>query len=186
MIWEALVSAEVTRSQKNVAPELRRALNCEEIRLSDEPLIPLRDDEYLPVWVKYKTRYIPRESEYLAIRSELELNGLRSWSTVGTPFMRFFPARRPLVTGWRSGGLSLCPPTGRRQLATLLLDCLLITTACAPFTYLAFAIFASMVGVEWPRSMLRKDIPDILSCSFTAAVDRDIGDVAAGRRVDWG
>lgn len=166
VIWEALVGAEVARSRGVVDPELRRALNCKEIRLGDEPLIPLRDDEYAPVWVKYKTRYIPRRSEYTAIRSELELRGLRSWSTVGTPFMRYFPVRRPLVTGWRSGHLSLHPPTSRRQLVDLLIDLLLTLTIIGPVIFLGGAIFASMAGVEWPRSTLQDDIVNALSLPF--------------------
>ncbi|MGV9573691.1 hypothetical protein ACWDRX_31490 [Streptomyces nigra] len=158
VIWEALISAEVTRKRGTVYAELRRALNDPEVRLGDQPLIPERRDEYAPWWLKYKTRYIPMPSEYEAIRSEIKLRGLRSWTTVGTPFMRYIPVCRPPMSRCRS----LRTPSDWRVLGKEFADLVLVFSVFLP----SAAIFAVMVGAEWVRSAMTSDTANALAYPF--------------------
>ncbi|MEV4620571.1 alpha/beta fold hydrolase [Asanoa sp. NPDC049573] len=159
VIWEALVSAEVTRGEQVVYAELRRALNDPTIRLGDEPLIRERPDEHAPGFVKYKTRHIPRAREYAAVRAEVQLRGLRSWTTVGTPFMRFLPTRRAFVTGWRSRGLCLGEHPGRQGLT----DLLLAASVTLPIFYLAVVVVASSTGARWPQVVAHSSVANALA-----------------------
>jgi hypothetical protein len=163
VIWEALVSAEITRSQKTVHPELRRALNDDTIRFARRAIIPLRVDEYAPLLYKYKTRYLPNPREYDAVRDGIQLRGLRSWTTVGTPFMRYLPTRRLLVTGWRSRRLCLRPVRGGA-----LTDLILTTTMALPYLLFPVFIFAGMFGATWPRAFLNSEVANGLSAPFLA------------------
>ncbi len=166
VIWEALVSAEVTRGYQTVYAELRRALNDPTVRLGDDPIIPERPDEYAPWFVKYKTRYIPQKREYAAIRTAIELPRLRSWTTVGTPFMHYLPVRRPFVSGWRSRGFSVLPSVSWRGLATALTDLLLTMTVALPFIWLFVALIATAAGAAWPRTFSRSDLANSLALPF--------------------
>jgi hypothetical protein len=140
IIWEALVSAEVTRSLRTVDPDLRRALN-KVTPEGKQPLIPLRDDEYAPWWLKYKTRYIPQAPEFRAVEPFIDLAGLRSWTTVGTPFLHHLPNRRLLVKGWPHPKLSLNPEP-MDTVRSSLVQALLMLVMMAPFLYLFSALIS--------------------------------------------
>jgi hypothetical protein len=154
VIWEALVSAEVTRGEQVVYAELRRALNDPTIRLGDEPIIRERPDEHAQWFVKYKTRHIPQSREYAAVHAGIQLRGLRSWTTVGTPFMHFRPARRPLVTG-RLGS--------NRQALT---DLLLTVTLTLPVFFLAAVIIAGFANANWPQAVYGSSVANELAPVF--------------------
>ncbi|GAB3850331.1 hypothetical protein GCM10027610_075120 [Dactylosporangium cerinum] len=164
LIWEALISAEVPRTHGVVYAQLRRALNDPSVRLAPEPIIPLRDDEHAPWFVKHKTRYLPRTSEFRAIEAAIQLRGLRSWTTVGSPFLRYLPARRPAVPGWGSQALSLRPATGWRAVRRQLLDLLVTTTITAPFSFLAVLIVAgAMFHARWPGAVMHSGVANALA-----------------------
>jgi hypothetical protein len=156
VIWEALVSAEVTRRHRTVYAELRRALNDPSIRLGDAPIIAERDDEHAPGYVKFKTRYLPRPAEYAAVEGWIGLPGLRSWTTVGTPFMHHLPARRPFVTGWGSRDLSLGAASARRARRAQLVELLLPLTLILPFFCLLAMPFV-------PRALLSAGAASVLA-----------------------
>ncbi|MCG0288028.1 hypothetical protein [Streptomyces sp. PSAA01] len=89
VIWEALVSAQVMTSQRDIAAPIWGPLT-ERDRRRDEP------------WAVLRKRMLP---ELLTL---VQLPGLRSVTTVGTPFLRFFPEPAFLrYQGWRSPRFSL-------------------------------------------------------------------------------
>lgn len=139
VIWEALISAEVTRTGRTVDADLRRALN--KVMLASQPLIPLRDDEYAPWWVKYKTRYLPQSAEFRAVEPFIDLAGLRSWTTVGTPFLHHLPRRRFLVKGWPHPRFSLNPEQRDVDRSNLVHSLLQLVVAAGPIYLLGSLVF---------------------------------------------
>jgi hypothetical protein len=168
VIWEALISAEVTRRHGTVYAELRRALNDDTVRLGGPPIVRLRDDEFAPGYVKYKTRHLPRTSEYAAVEPLIGLPGLRSWTTVGTPFTRYLPVRRLLATGWRSPRLSLRRPTGEPTLREALGELLLVLLLTVPIFLFLTVVIAAMVGADWARATMNSDLADVLAPPIVA------------------
>ncbi|MGW0345921.1 hypothetical protein ACWDX8_04820 [Streptomyces anthocyanicus] len=158
VIWEALVSAEVTRNHGKVYAELRRALNDPEVLSGGQPLIPPRRDEYDPWWVRYKTRDLPDSAEYEAIRSAIKLQGLRSWTTVGTPFMRYMPVRRGLL----SRCLSLQSSSAWRILGKEYVALIPMLLTALPLVPLAAALF----GWNWGRAVLTSDTANAWSVPY--------------------
>ncbi|MEV4049658.1 hypothetical protein AB0J55_00590 [Amycolatopsis sp. NPDC049688] len=151
IIWEALISAEVTRRFKTADPDLRRSLNT--MRLTKTPLIRLRDDEFAPWWVKHKSRYIPRNSEFRAVEPHIELPGLRTWTTVGTPFLHYLPRRRFLVKGWPHPRFTLNPSANEVARSALGHGILQLLVA-APFFFLAYLLFFGRHGDVLPADWL--------------------------------
>ena len=150
IIWEALISAEVTRRFERADPDLRRALNI--MKLQEKPLIPLRYDEFAPWWVKHKSRYIPRTQEFRAVQPYIELPGLRSWTTVGTPFLHHLPRRRFLVKGWPHPRFTLSPSASEVNWSHLGHGLLQLLVA-APFLLVAlellFGLFDKVASDNW-------------------------------------
>ncbi len=147
VIREALISSDITFRRRRVYAELRRSLNKPRILRGARPIIPARWDEYAPGWVKHKSRHIPKDAEYEAVAPFIELRGLRSWTTVGTPFLHYFPARRLFVNGWPGRRFSLHRPGGNPSLRALLLELFLTLMFVSPF-FLLFATLMSGTG-EW-------------------------------------
>jgi hypothetical protein len=162
VIREALISSEITKRQRMVDAELRRALNKPEILRGKQPIIPARWDEYAPWWIKHKSRYLPVPPEYRAIAPFIELRGLRSWTTVGTPFLHYLPARRPFVSGWPGRHFSLRRPRGSRLLLSELLDLLLVIVGTGPFILLAAMLISAYAGLDWGRSFLNSPVTNAL------------------------
>ncbi|RDI31796.1 hypothetical protein DFR72_103196 [Lentzea flaviverrucosa] len=148
VIWEALTSANVTLADRTMHPDLRRALNSE-IQLHDEPLVELRHDEFAPWWFKYKTRYLPKPGEFAKVRPFIELPGLRSWTTIGTPFLRHLPKNRFMVRGWPHRRFTLNPDMRDENWR------LLRHSGLQLVTMVPFILFALLVFSGWFRDMLR-------------------------------
>lgn len=162
IIWEALISAEVTRQSGVASPELRRSLNNldSELRgplLTEHPLISLRPGEYAPRFgSKLNGRYFPDPSEFGAVRPFIRLDGLRSWTTVGTPFLHHMPKQRFMTRGWPNRRFSLYPTpwqTVRAELCDTLLRIVLILPILAIipvafFAHLPTGPFADLMA--WP------------------------------------
>ncbi|GIF46336.1 hypothetical protein DFJ67_5007 [Asanoa ferruginea] len=153
VIWEALVSAEVTRGEQVLYAELRRALNDPTIRLGEEPIVPERPDEHAPWFVKHKTRHIPRSREYAAVHAGIQLSGLRSWTTVGTPFLHFLPAGRQ-------------PVAGRPSIRQALVELLLTATLTLPVYFVAAVIIASFADAGWLRAVYGHSVANVLAPLF--------------------
>ncbi|MFK0017777.1 hypothetical protein [Streptomyces sp. NPDC090798] len=84
IIWEALVTSQLVRKSKHVSPSLLDKLRRRGI-VSPEPHVPLRS-KVPEVYFK-----VP---PYEEIQKEICLNGLLSWTTLGTPFLQFHHKRR--------------------------------------------------------------------------------------------
>lgn len=90
IIWEALVNSVTASRYKSVYAGLLKELRARNV-------------------IRYRYsrhKEVPRILAYEKLSSELGLNHLRSWTTVGTPFLHHLPARRKLVNGWPSTTLS--------------------------------------------------------------------------------
>lgn len=105
VIWEALVSTEVMRRDEVVYAYLLHELVARK-------LVRPRSS---------RRKGVPGILSYPDVSSEIKLNGLRSWTTVGTPFLHYLPRRRWLVNGWPSPTLSLHRPTLKAEVINLVL-----------------------------------------------------------------
>ena len=93
VIWEALITSEVTRRSQHVSPDLLR-------ELVTRKLVRQRGS---------RRKSVPGILAYPQISSQIKLDGLRSWITIGTPFLHHLPSRRWLVNGWPDPNFSLAP-----------------------------------------------------------------------------
>ena len=118
VIWEALITAELMRSNKTVYSAVRPHLRRHGL------LPPLRQS----VSRNYRGRRKALKDSsvaskhYSRLGTAPELAGLRSWVTVGTPFFQYLPQKRPTRTGWpsrradrRGVGRRLREPARHRQ-----------------------------------------------------------------------
>lgn len=93
VVWEALVMSMVVRENKRIHPSLRQALN--------------EDDHERPLMSSAKL--------FQRHRRHLRLDHLRSWTTVGTPFLTHLPRGGWLMPGWPQQGFTVGPPSKARQ-----------------------------------------------------------------------
>jgi len=96
VIWEALITAELMRRQHSVYGALRP-------HLRRRGLIPQR----VPRRRRARTGSPASKSYYKRLGSAPELAGLRSWITVGTPFIQYLPKKHLLGDGWPGDKYSL-------------------------------------------------------------------------------
>ena len=104
VIWEALVTAHVTKQDKIVYPDLGKSLHARGL-INYRPKSDSRSLKQLAFEEPH-----PGAGAYGQVASLVELNGLRSWTTVGTPFLRYLPRALPLLPGWPNRRLSLSRP----------------------------------------------------------------------------
>ena len=97
VIWEALVTSEVVNTEHYVSLDLLRELVARK-------LVSRRGS---------RRKSVPGILAYPQISSEIKLDGLRSWTTVGTPFLHHLPSRRWLVNGWPDPDFTLASLVGR-------------------------------------------------------------------------
>ncbi|MFI0912467.1 hypothetical protein [Streptomyces abikoensis] len=97
VIWEALVSSELARSRREIYASLLE-------KLADDGI------------VKYDAR-----TAFGELADHLQLRGLRSWTTLGTPFLHFLPADQFMLPGIKRRSFSLFtrPSQDRRSLLSL-------------------------------------------------------------------
>ncbi|WP_405558056.1 hypothetical protein OHV08_29760 [Streptomyces canus] len=178
IIWDALVSAEITYGTRTVHPDLRRAFSRLDAvwrgtLLAPDPLLALRYDEYAPAYVKFKTRYLSDPREFAAVRQLIELPGLRSWTTVGTPFLHHLPKRRLFVRGWRHPAFTLNPDARQRLLSDITDDLLRLMLLVPFLAIIPLAFLGQRLAHTWYGDVLTAFLAADLVGSF----------VALGRRI---
>jgi hypothetical protein len=133
-IWEALITAHLMREQNTVFPAVRPYLQ-------QLGLIPpgRRGTLWRTLldWPDPERFRSPRQAsdEFARLRPWLELENLRSWTTIGTPFLHYLPEhKRFVVRGWPHPAYSLFKVTQSRALDILF--------AVIPQTWMIFPILA--------------------------------------------
>lgn len=95
VIWEALVSARVLHNTRHDLDWPLWHLLREHHLVSGDDLVTVTDYNTGDDFTSQHPDAVRR------IRGWAELAGLRSWTTVGTPFLHFLPRRRLFVRGWQ-------------------------------------------------------------------------------------
>ncbi|MFF0161127.1 hypothetical protein ACFYRY_26850 [Streptomyces sp. NPDC005263] len=110
IIWESLVSAQVIVDQPTeheISRDLWNLLESNEVVPSDG-MVTVYEPPGRAYWKQ-------RESVRRDVRGLAELVSLASWTTVGTPFLRFLPSSRFFSRGWSSAKFTLSvKPSSRR------------------------------------------------------------------------
>ncbi|MGX7829842.1 hypothetical protein ACTG9Q_32675 [Actinokineospora sp. 24-640] len=128
VIWEALTTAHLMHENKTVYSAVKPYLRARR-------MIP----ERTPVRRRRMT-LDGLGSDYQRMAPSLPLTGLRSWTTVGTPFLTHLPKRRPRVGGWPDRDYSLRRPHATNKWTDSALDALslILGIACMVGTVLPF------------------------------------------------
>jgi hypothetical protein len=90
------------------------------------------------------SRVSPGKTDFERISSGLELSHLRSWTTVGTPFLKFLSRRRLLINGWPDPTYSIHGPYASKRW--------LIVPANALIPILTLANFVAFLMLLFGRS----------------------------------
>lgn len=162
IIWEALVSSVEIRSKPRVPlpKELRDELGIKAVKSRFRYPVPRR-------------RFTRHE-----VYEWLELPGLRTWTTVGTPFLHYLPRKRWLIRGWPDSKFSIfgggAEVFGRMALALIVsvmgfllavngikLVGTLIANTARPLYILGFLFFL-LVALTYRRRIILRNLAEAL------------------------
>ncbi|MFI8849224.1 hypothetical protein ACIGW3_03330 [Streptomyces sp. NPDC053499] len=126
VIWEALLTSHVLQRGGTLAAHLYYPLVRRGVVTGDASGTDVTGSRFLA-------------ERYRQVSQELELGRLRSWTTIGTPFLCHLPQGGLLATGWRDGKFSLADAVSRRDVRAPRWTMLLA------LAYMLLVFFPSMV-----------------------------------------